>query len=364
MTRIVIEEDLFLKIVPVVLDPATPQAHRHAVADFFAHDEPDFLGWCSRLQQRLPGLYPAEVIFAAGEADLAMKIVDADGVVVESLAVDDAVLSAASRLAIVHKFGAITTNIDHKACAKRGVVVATMRRMVNVAVAEQACALMLALAKRIGEFNGVVEEAALRKAGLRVRPRQPHYIGDLHFPGITRLQTLHGATLGIIGFGEVGREVARRARAFEMEVTYFQRTPLAAAVEQEYGARYLPLNDLMGQADYILVQLPSNDSTSGLIGRDALGRAKPGAVLIDVARPELIDHDALVEALQSGRLCGLALDVLYTEPADPAETLMRYPDRNVVLIPHYDVSDRANALHDVETLCVNLWRAITKKRGQ
>jgi phosphoglycerate dehydrogenase-like enzyme len=364
MTRIVIEEDHFLKIVPVVLDPATPEAHKHAVVDFFAHDEPDFLGWCSRLQQRLPGLYPAEVIFAAGEADLAMKIVDADGVVVESLAVDDAVLSAASRLAIVHKFGAITTNIDHKACAKRGVVVATMRRRVNVAVAEQACALMLALAKRIGEFNGVVEEAALCQAGLRVRPRQSHYIGYSNFAGITGLKTLLGAVLGIIGFGEVGREVARRACAFEMEVVYFQRTPLAAAVEQEFGARYLPLDDLMGQADYILVQLPSNDSTRGLIGRDALGRIKPGAMLIDVARPELIDHDAVVEALQSGRLGGLALDVLYTEPADPAEPLLRYRDRNVILMPHTAVAARANALHDVETLCVNLWRAIAKKRGQ
>jgi phosphoglycerate dehydrogenase-like enzyme len=364
MTRIVIEEDHFLKIVPVVLDPATPQEHRCAVADFFAHDEPDFLDWCGRLQQRLPGLYPAEVTFAAGEADLKTKIADADGVVVESLAVDDGVLSAASRLAIVHKFGTITTNIDLAACAKRGVAVATLRRMVNVAVAEQACALMLALAKRIGEFNGVVEEAALRQAGLRVRPRQPRYIGYSNFAGITGLKTLHGATLGIVGFGEVGREVARRARAFEMEVRYFQRTPLAAAVEQEFAARYLPLADLMERADYILVQLPSNDSTRGVIGRDALGRIKPGAVLINVARPELIDHDAVVEALQSGRLGGLALDVLYTEPADPAEPLLRYRDRNVILMPHTAVAARANALHDVETLCVNLWRSIAQKRGQ
>jgi glyoxylate reductase len=363
MTRIVIEEDHFLKIVPVVLDPATPEAHRHAVADFFAHDEPDFLGWCGRLQQRLPGLYPAQVMFAADEADLAAKITDADGVVVESFRIDDAVLSGARRLAIVHKFGTITANIDLAACAKRGVAVATLRRMVNVAVAEQACALMLALAKRIGEFNGVVEEAALRDAGLRVRPRQSRYIGYSNFAGITGLKTVLGATLGIVGFGEVGREVARRARAFEMEVVYFQRTPLAATVEQELGARYLPLHDLMAQADYILVQLPSNDSTRGLIGRDALGRIKPGAVLIDVARPELIDHDALVEALEAGRLGGIGLDVLYSEPAEPSEPLLRYRDRNVILMPHTAIGARANALHDVETLCVNLWRGIAEKRG-
>jgi len=359
MTRIVIEEDHFLKIVPVVLDPATPDAHRQAVVDFFAHDEPDFLGWCDRLRQRLPGLYPAEVVFAADETDLAARITDADGVVVESFRIGDDVLSGAPRLAIVHKFGTITANIDVAACARRGVAVATLRRMVNVAVAEQACALMLALAKRIGEFNGVVEEAALRDAGLKVRLRQSRYIGYSNFAGITGLKTVLGATLGIVGFGEIGREVARRARAFEMEVVYFQRTRLATSVEQELGARYLPLNDLMAQADYILVQLPSNDSTRSLIGRDALGCIKPGAVLINVARPELIDHDALAEVLESGRLGGLALDVFYSEPADPSEPLLRYRDRNVILMPHTAIGARANALHDVETLCVNLWRGIT-----
>jgi lactate dehydrogenase-like 2-hydroxyacid dehydrogenase len=82
-----------------------------------------------------------------------------------------------------------------------------------------------------------------------------------------------------------------------------------------------------------------------------------------VARPELIDHAALVESLDSGRLGGLGLDVLYTEPTEPSEPLLRYRDRNVILLPHTAVGSRANALHDVETLCVNLWRAIAKRRG-
>ena len=94
-----------------MLDPATPEAHRRAVADFFAHDEPDFLGWCGDLQQRLPGLYPAEIVFAADEADLAAKIADADGVVVEGLRIDAAILAGARRLAVVHKFGTIGVEI-------------------------------------------------------------------------------------------------------------------------------------------------------------------------------------------------------------------------------------------------------------
>ncbi len=361
MTRIVIEEDHFLKIIPVVLDPATAEPHRRAVAEFFAHDDPDFLGWCERLQQRLPGLFPATVEFAVDEADLAAKSADADGIVVEGFRVDDALLAGAPRLAIVHKFGTITTNIDAAACARRGVEVATLRRHVNIAVAEQACAFLLALAKRIGELNGVVEETALRAAGYKVRPRQSRYIGYSNFAGITGLKTVFGATLGIIGFGEVGREVARRMRAFEMELVYFQRRRADAAVEREFGARYLPLNDLMAEADYVLVQLPLTEETRGLVGREALAHLKPGAALIDVARAELIDRDALIVALDEGCVGGLGLDVLYTEPTDPAEPLLRYRDRNVILMPHTAIGSRANALHDVETLCVNLWRAIAKR---
>jgi phosphoglycerate dehydrogenase-like enzyme len=302
-------------------------------------------------------------VFAADAAELAEKIADADGVVVESLRIDAATLSRAPRLAIVQKFGTIATNIDAAACAARGVAVATLRRMVNVAVAEQACAFLLALAKRIGELNGLVEEKALRAAGYDIRPRQSRYAGYSNYAGITGLKTVFGATLGIIGLGEIGREVAQRMRAFGMDVVYFQRTRLASAVEAELGAGYLPLDELMARADYILVQLPLNGSTRGLIGRDQLARMKPGTVVIDVARAELIDRHALLEALAAGRLGGLGLDVLYSEPADPSEPLLQYRGRNVILMPHTAIGARANALHDIETLCVNLWRGITQKRN-
>jgi glyoxylate reductase len=360
MPRIVIEEDHFLKIIPVVLDPATPSAHRRAVAEFFAHDVPDFPAWCTQLRERLEGLYPAEVVFAEDEDDLAGKIVDADAVIVESFVIDAALIARAPRLALVQKFGTLTGNIDLAACAARGIAVETSRRMVNVAVAEQAFALLLALAKRICELNGVVEERALRAAGYRVRPRQSRYIGYSNFAGIPGLKTVHGATLGIIGFGEIGREVAHRARAFAMNIVYFQRRPLAPVFEQDLGVSYLPLSELLAQSDYILVQLPLNLGTRGMIDRAAFARMKPGAMLIDVARAELIDRPALLEALDSGHLGGLGLDVGYSEPAEPGEPLLRYRGRNVILMPHTAVGGRENALHDVETLCLSLKRGITR----
>ncbi len=362
MPKIVIEDDHFLKIVPVILDPETSAEHRQAVADFFAHDEPDFLGWCERLRARIPGLYPARVVFAANENDLRGKLADAEGLVVESFKIDEAALAAAPRLAIAQKFGTNTSNIDLAACARRGIAVEPLRRRVNVAVAEQAFALLLALAKRVCELAGLVEERALAEAGFRVRPRQPRYIGYSNFAQVTGLRTLFGSTLGIVGLGEIGREVAQRASAFGMDILYHQRRRIAVADEEAFGASYVPLPELMERSDSILVQLPLNDSTRGLIGPDLLRRIKPGALLVNVARAELIDRAALLEALDSGRLGGLGLDVGYAEPAQPDDPLLSYKKGNVILLPHTAIGARANALWDLERLCLNLCGAIAVRR--
>ena len=259
------------------------------------------------------------------------------------------------RLKIVHKFGTIATNIDQAACAERGVAVALLHRHVNVAVAEQCFALMLALAKRISALDGLVERGALEAAGYDIRERASAYIGYSNFARVAGLKTLYGATLGIVGLGEVGREIARRAAAFGMTTLYYQRRPLPSSDEGTLAARYVPLADLMAQSDYIVVQLPLNETTCGIIGADALARAKPGAFLINCARAELVDHDALVAALSSGRLGGLALDVGYDEPARPDEPLLKFRGRpNVILMPHTAIAARQNALSDLERLCTNL----------
>jgi phosphoglycerate dehydrogenase-like enzyme len=361
MPTVLIEEDHFLKIVPVILDPDIPPAHRAAVADFFAHDVPDFLGWCERLRAKLPGLYPARIVWADDPTDFLAKLPGADAAIVESFVVDRAALAAAPRLKIVQKFGTIGANIDAAACAERGVAVAFLHRHVNVAVAEQCFALMLALGKRISALDGLVERGALEAAGYAIRPRAPGYIGYSNFARVAGLKTLFGATLGIIGMGEVGREIARRAAPFGMTTLYHQRRPLGAADELTLAARHVPLAELMAQSDYIVVQLPLNETTRGLIGADALSRVKPGAYLINCARAELVDRAALVAALDSGRLGGLALDVGYDEPARPDDPLLKFRGRpNVILMPHTAIAARENALSDLERLCVNLWKAMVR----
>jgi phosphoglycerate dehydrogenase-like enzyme len=359
---LLVEDDAILRIIPVVLDPDTAGPHRAAVADFFAHDEPDFAGWCRRLHQRTPGLYPAKVVFAQDQADLDAKLPDADGVIVEGLKIGRDNLAKASRLKFVQRFGTVLSNVDTQACAERGVAVEVLRRRVNIAVAEQAFAFMIALAKRLCELNGVVQENDLRARGFDPTPYNRRYTGNSNFARIRGLGTLYDATLGLVGMGEIGRELAGRAAAFGMTILYHQRNRIAAADEAAFGARHVSLEELMSRSDYISVQLPLNDSTSGLIGSAALSGLKPGAVLVNAARAELIERDALVAALDSGRLAGFALDVGYSEPADPNDPLLKYDKGNVILMPHTAVGARQNGLADLEEMCLKMWRALTPAR--
>ena len=156
MFRILVEDDPYLRIVPTILDPDAPEDHRKAITDFLAHDVPDFAEWCRKLRQAVPGLYPAKIELAFGQDDLRDKLPHADGLIVEGLHIGEVELAAAPRLAIVQKFGTILSNIDVAACAKRQISVSIQRRRVNIAVAEHAFTLMIALAKRLIETAGLV----------------------------------------------------------------------------------------------------------------------------------------------------------------------------------------------------------------
>ena len=200
----------------------------------------------------------------------------------------------------------------------------------------------------------------MRRAGFDPRPYDLRYTGNSNYGRIRGLRTLQGSTLGLVGLGEIGRELARRAQAFEMQILYFQRHPVGAADEAALGARYVSLPELMERSDAVSLQLPLNASTSGMIDRAALQRLKPGAILVDVARAALVDRAALYEALDAGQLGGFGIDAGYEEPAKPDEKLLSYP--NVIYMPHTAVAARQNALADVEEMCLKLWRAISARQ--
>jgi phosphoglycerate dehydrogenase-like enzyme len=356
--RIVIESDHYLKIVPVMLGAATPREHATAVADFFAHDVPDFLSWCEQFRMRIPELAQAEIAFAEDQAQFDAMLADADVAIVESFAVTREALASAKHLKAVQKFGALASGIDVEAAREKCVAVLTTRREGNVAVAEQAFALMLALSKQIGEFNGVVTSGDLNAAGYPIRPYDRRYTGGSNYARIPHLKTLSGATLGIVGLGEIGREIASRAGAFGMIIVYFQRRRAPAGIEMALGVRYLALHEMMAASDYIVVQLPLNESTRGIIGRAEFAAMKKGAVLINTARAALVDRDSLVEALESGRLGGLGMDVGYDEPWSDTDPLFKFKKGNVILMPHTAVGDRRVGLNDLAEMCLGICRAL------
>ncbi len=350
---VAVEDDPFLRLIQVILDPTTPQDRVAAFVHFMAHDEPDFTGWCERLRAKLAKLYPAEVRLVENEAELFANLPGAQIVIVEDITIGaKAIAAAGSALKIVQKYGTITTGIDHAACAAAGIRVLTLRRRANIATAEHGLALMLALARQLNQNSNRVSVEQLQAAGFTPTTFARAHTPNGNWARIKGLRTLYGQQLGIIGLGEIGRELALRAAALGMRIVYTQRHRLAQDVEESYRATYRPLDELLANSDCVSLHLPRTAETHGFIGRRELATIKTGALLINVSQPELVDREALREALASGRLGGYGLDIFYEEPAAADEPLTQF--RNTIITPHLGGSPRTNALNDFEEILTGL----------
>jgi phosphoglycerate dehydrogenase-like enzyme len=231
----------------------------------------------------------------------------------ERTRLDDALLERLPDLELVLQTGGHAYHVDQEAATRRGIVVALSRRarMASASVPELTFALMLAVLRRIHPL------AAEMAAG-----EWPPAMGG----------TLAGRTLGILGLGRHGRPVARIAAAFGMLVLAWDRDRGREYDDEEPVAERLPLDDLLERSDVVSVHLRLSPSSTGLLDRDRLARMRPGAVLVNTARGAILDEQALLEALGSGRLAGAGLDVFATEPLPEDHPLRTAP--NVVLTPH------------------------------
>jgi phosphoglycerate dehydrogenase-like enzyme len=358
MPVIVAQNDPIIRALQVVLDPKTDPERQAAIADYYSVDITDFEDWRAKLRARLPGAFPAVMRMVDDQDELIRTLADADAVVVESLKIGRNELERGRRLKVVQKFGTDTRNIDLAACQARGVAVTTLRRRVNAAVAEHAFALMLALAKKLTKLDKRLDFASLESAGYKPRMYDRRHCGFANWARVNGIATLNGATLGAIGLGEIGREVASRARAFGMNVLYYQRNRLPEEVEQPLGARHVSFDELLSRSDFITIHLPLTPETTGMLGRAAFARMKPGAFVVNISRAAIIERDALLDALSSGRLGGAGLDVHYKEPSDPDDPLMRFD--NVVLSPHTAVASRYNGANDIAEVADNISRALAR----
>ncbi|MFN9491042.1 MAG: 2-hydroxyacid dehydrogenase [Betaproteobacteria bacterium] len=349
---IAVEDDPFLRLIGVILDPSTPAERIAAFSDFFAHDLHDFNGWLRELRTRLKRLHPSTVHIAEDAAQWPAALAQADVAVAESLPIGAAELAAAPRLRVAQKFGTITGNIDAAACAARGVGVRTLRRRANVACAEHALMLMLALARRLPETANRISIPQLQAAGFHPRTYDRRHTANSNWARIPNLSLLHGTTLGIAGMGEIGRELAQRAAGFGMNMLYYQRRRLPAETESGLHLQYADFDTLLEASDWVVICLPGNDSTRGLFEARRVNTMKPGARLINISRAEIVDRAALINALRSGRLGGFALDPLYEAPGRDDDELLAF--RNVLITPHLAAQPRFNALNDMTDLLVGL----------
>lgn len=242
------------------------------------------------------------------------QLAQADGALITTIErVDEALLAACPRLRVVCNIAVGFNNIDLAACTRHGVLATNAPDVLTESTADHGFALMLAAARRVGE-----SERWLR-AGHWQRWTFEMFLG----------QDVHGATLGIVGMGRIGRAIARRAGGFGMPVNYHNRTRLAP--EQEQGARHVSLDALLREADFVMIVVPYSAATHHLIGARELGLMKSTAVLVNIARGGVVDDQALAAALRARRIAAAGLDVLETEPDVPAELLAL---DNVLMTPH------------------------------
>jgi phosphoglycerate dehydrogenase-like enzyme len=353
---IVVEDDPFTRLIPLVLDPKASQERFAAFADFMSTDEPDFSGWCARVRAGSAGLYSAEVRMVTTEAEMRANLADCVALVVESFRLGRDDLAIAPRLKVVQKFGTGLRNIDAAACAEKGIKLLTLRRRANISCAEHAFGLMLMLARKLDELDGLVTVKRIESVQGTFRPFDRWHTPGGNYGRVSGTRALNGATIGIIGLGEIGREIAIRAGAFDMRVLYHQRTRVPENEERELKALHVTLATLLAESDWIIPQLPTLPSTRDRLGRAELAQIKHGACIVNVANAAIINREALIESLRAGRLGGVALDVHYQEPVTDDDELLSF--NNVILTPRMAGSPRFNGLNDFEQLITGLAREL------
>ena len=240
---------------------------------------------------------------------------EADFVLVATTPLTAATIAAAPRLRLIQHQGVGYDKTDVAAAAARGIPVALCPAGTSIGVAEHVFLLILALYKQLRAAEGALRNGSWLQWELR--------------PGSFELA---GKTVGLVGLGRIGREVASRARAFAAEVAYYDVVRAAPEAEKAVGVRFLPFADLLAQADIVSLHLPLTPATRHVIGAPELAQMRPNAILINTARGPLVDEPALIAALQAGQIAGAGLDVFEAEPLPAGHPLAALT--NVVLTPH------------------------------
>ena len=272
-----------------------------------------------------PGISPLEEQFdvvlrkaegPVGKQELLENVRGVDGLLcLLTDPVDAAVIAAAENLVCISNYAVGYNNIDVKAATERGIVVTNTPGVLTETTADFAFALLMAAARRIVEADGFV--------------RAGKFTG--WDPMLMLGSDIHGKTLGIIGFGKIGRALARRASGFEMKVLYHDSVRASDSDEDSLGVVFSSLQDVFAQSDFVSLHVPLVEETRHLVGTEQLKMMKPTAILINTSRGPVVDEQALAEALRDGSIAAAGLDVFEDEP-EINPLLASLP--NVILAPH------------------------------
>jgi lactate dehydrogenase-like 2-hydroxyacid dehydrogenase len=257
--------------------------------------------------------------------ELLRRVAGCDGVLtLLTDRVDDEFLDAAGRkLRVVSNYAVGFDNIDVGACARRGIPVGNTPGVLTDTTADLAWALLMAAARRLPEGDRYVRDGNWKTWG----------------PLLLLGPDVHGATMGIVGFGRIGQAVARRAQGFGMEILYHDVHELPREVTEPFGATFLPLEELLARSDFVSLHVNLSEVTRHLINAETLSWMKPTAVLVNTSRGPVVDQRALADALQRGVIWAAGLDVTDPEPIPMDDPLVGLD--NCLIVPHIASASRA-----------------------
>ncbi len=270
----------------------------------------------AEVKKELPEGFKFITLDKLSEEELKIKVADADYILASGrLYVNKDVIESAPKLKMVQRTGVGTDTLDIETLKKKGIPVYVNPGINSTSVAEHTILLILAVLRQLTTSNAGVKSGEWSK-------------NDVGF----ECGSLYGKTIGILGIGNIGKKVVKLLQPFNVKILYNSPTQLPLNIEKELNIEYCDFNSLITQVDILSLHCPLTSQTKGLINSSVLEAMKPNSIIINTARGPLIDENALVKALKSGKLKGAGLDVFSKEPPDPENPLLKL--NNVILTPH------------------------------
>ncbi len=291
------------------------------------------------IREAAGGDFDVVTLTSDDDAERFAKIADCDAVICAATPLRRRHLEAANALKVVHHQGVgWQDTTDWQDIKQRGLPLALTPEGTTIGVAEHTILLMLAAAKRLSFADAELRGGKWHVNALRAVSRE-----------------LYGKTIGYVGFGRIAQAVAERLKSFGCSGIYADpAVELPTPMANSLGVRRGSLDEVLGAADVLTIHVPLTNATCGLIGRDAIAKLKPGAIIVNTARGGIVDEAALTEALKSGHVLAAGLDVFEHEPAQPDNPLFAL--QNVVVTPHISAGTRDAMRQKMATIFANLGR--------